>query len=195
VDLDPVPVLVSAKPQIEGADGLLLMGGTDVNPKLYGAGRESETQDPDDERDHFELEILAKALQADLPVLAICRGLQLLNVYAGGTLRQHLASLRHDPKQDASFAHDVEIVPGTLLHSIARKERWGVNSYHHQAADRIGNELRVSARDAEDGIIEGLEHTGHSFVLGVQWHPEDLVFENPEQLRLFQEFAKRVVGS
>ncbi len=190
--LEPFPVLASGKPALHDACGLLLMGGTDVNPKLYEAVAESETQTPDDERDAFELDILDRAIQSGLPVFAICRGMQILNVYAGGTLRQHLASPRHDPPKHSAYAHDVDIEAGTLLSSIAGQQRWPVNSYHHQAVARIGATLRVSARDAEDGTIEALEDSGHSFVLGVQWHPEDLVAEQPEQLRLFQRFAERI---
>jgi gamma-glutamyl-gamma-aminobutyrate hydrolase PuuD len=194
-DLEPVPVLASGKPEPNGAAGLLLIGGTDVNPKRFGADPHPATQTPDDERDAFELEVLEQAMQVDLPVFAICRGLQLLNVYAGGSLRQHLASVRHDPPEDATFAHEVTIEPGTLLSSIAGESHWRVNSYHHQATERIGAGLRVSARDAEDATIEALEHPGHTFVLGVQWHPEDLAAASSEQLRLFQHFAKRIHSS
>lgn len=191
-DLEPVPVLVSGKPERNGAAGLLLIGGTDVNPKLFGANPDPATQTPDDERDAFELDILGQALASDLAVFAICRGLQLLNVHLGGTLRQHLASPRHDPPEDAAVAHEITIEPQTLLSSIAGQQHWPVNSYHHQAAEQVGTGLRVSARDAEDGTIEALEHTDRTFVLGVQWHPEDLAADSPEQLRLFQHFAKRI---
>lgn len=190
--LDAIPLLASGKPHLNGADGLLLVGGTDVNPKLYGADVQPETQSPDDERDAFEVGVLDEALRRELPVFAICRGMQLLNVHAGGTLYQHLPSPRHNPIQDASFAHEVQIEPGTLLASISGQPQLHVNSYHHQAADEVGKDLRVSARDAEDGTVEALEHADREFILGVQWHPEDLVFELPEQLRLFQQFAKRI---
>jgi gamma-glutamyl-gamma-aminobutyrate hydrolase PuuD len=190
--LEPMPVLASGKPELNGAAGLLLIGGTDVNPKRFGADPHPATQVPDDERDAFELDLLDQALESDLPVLAICRGLQLLNVHAGGTLQQHLASPRHNPPQDADFAHFIEIGPGTLLSSIAGRSHWEVNSYHHQAADQVGTALRASARDPEDGTIEALERPDRMFVLGVQWHPEDLAAQSSEQLRLFQHFAKRV---
>ena len=190
--LEPMPMLASGTPQLNGASGLLLAGGTDVNPARYHAQPHPETQSPDDERDGFELEILDQAIRNHIPILAICRGLQLLNVYAGGTLRQHLASPRHNPPKDTSFAHEIEIEPGTLLASIAGQSRLPVNSYHHQAAETVGDGLRVSARDPHDGTVEALEYTDRPFVLAVQWHPEDLVFELPEQLSLFQQFAKRV---
>jgi len=193
--LEPAPQIASGKPHWNGAHGLLLIGGTDVNPKLYGAAQQAETQTPDDERDVFELEILDSALQSDMPVFAICRGVQLLNVHAGGTLVQHLASLRHDPPGDATFAHEVEIEPDTLLSCIAGAPLWRVNSYHHQAAAQVGSNLRVSARDAEDGTVEALEYPNRTFVLGVQWHPEDMICQSPEQLALFQQFAKRIHSS
>ena len=191
-ELDAIPLLTSGKPHLNGADGLLLIGGTDVNPKLYGADAKPETQSPDDERDAFELELLDQASRRELPVFAICRGMQLLNVHAGGTLHQHLASPRHNPTEESSFAHEVQIEPASLLASISGQASLPVNSYHHQAADEVGRGLRVSARDAEDGTVEALEHADGEFILGVQWHPEDLVFELPEQLRLFQQFAKRI---
>jgi putative glutamine amidotransferase len=191
-ELDAIPLLASGKPHLNGADALLLIGGTDVNPKRYGADAQPETQSPDDERDDFEFELLDQALRRELPVFAICRGMQLLNVHAGGTLRQHLASPRHNPIEDASFAHEVQIEPGSLLGSISEQSHLPVNSYHHQAAAEVGRGLRVSARDTEDGTVEALEYADREFILGVQWHPEDLVFELPEQLRLFQQFAKRI---
>jgi putative glutamine amidotransferase len=188
--LEPEAVLASGKPDLSGAHGVLLMGGTDVNPELYRAVAAPETQSPDDERDAFELEMLDAALRADMPIFAICRGVQVLNVYAGGTLVQHLASPRHNRAEDTDFAHEVEIERGTLLSSIAGVSRWRVNSYHHQAAGEVGTKLRVCGRDPEDGTIEALEHTERAFVLGVQWHPEDLALESAEQLRLFQRFAE-----
>lgn len=121
------------------------MGGTDVNPARYGDAIHPMTQSPDDDRDAFEFEILGGALEAGMPVLAICRGLQLLNVYAGGTLHQHLASPRHNPPDDAESPHDVEIEPGTVLSSISAQNRCrvNVNSYHHQAAAQVGPALRI----------------------------------------------------
>jgi putative glutamine amidotransferase len=170
---------------------LLLMGGTDVNPKCYGAVTAPETDSPDDERDRVELELLHTALERDIPILAICRGIQILNVYHGGTLIQHLGSTRHDPEKDdhSGPAHEIQFSPDSRLAQIAGATRWEVNSRHHQAVAQVGDGLHVSARDSEDGVIEGLERRDKRFVVAVQWHPEDQLARYPEQLRLFQSFA------
>jgi gamma-glutamyl-gamma-aminobutyrate hydrolase PuuD len=189
--MEPVAVSVSGSICLDGVKGLVLMGGTDVNPSRYGAMPYLETEEPDDERDEVELRLIAEALERDLPILAICRGLQILNVQHGGTLIQHLASSRHDPEPEDKTApvHRVRFEPGTLLREITGAEEWDVNSRHHQSADGIGKGLRVSARDEQDGIVEGLERPDKRFVLAVQWHPEDQVKAHREQLRLFERFA------
>jgi putative glutamine amidotransferase len=190
--LDPLPVYTDAPISLNGVAGLLLMGGTDVNPKLYGQERQPETEQPDEERDRIELETIHEALEKDLPILAICRGLQILNVYHGGTLIQHLPSAaRHDSEDPntAAPAHEVAIQPDTLLANIADARTWRVNSRHHQAADKVGAGLQISARDVHDRTIEGLERRDKRFVLAVQWHPEDQFREHPEQLKLFERFA------
>lgn len=191
--MEPLAVSVSDSICLDGFKGLLLMGGTDVNPKLYGAvARHSETDEPDDERDDVELRLIEEALERDMPILAICRGLQILNVQHKGTLIQHLpAASRHHPdvQDKAAPAHQVRFEPGSLLRDVAAAEEWGVNSRHHQAADLIGTGLRVSARDAQDGVVEGLERPDRRFVLAVQWHPEDQVIADKAQLRLFERFA------
>ncbi|HEY7305639.1 MAG TPA: gamma-glutamyl-gamma-aminobutyrate hydrolase family protein [Bryobacteraceae bacterium] len=190
--MEPVAVSVSDSTSLDGVKGLVLMGGTDVNPRRYAATPHLETDEPDDERDEVELKLIAEALERDLPVLAICRGLQILNVQHGGTLIQHLASPRHDPEPEDKSApvHRVRFEPGSLLREVTGVEEWDVNSRHHQSADRIGNGLRVSARDEQDGIVEGLERPDKRFVLAVQWHPEDQVKAHREQLRLFECFAE-----
>ncbi len=193
VGLEPISILTSGSVPLDGVVvGLLLMGGTDVNPRLYGAAPQPETDQPDDERDACELAALDAALRKNLPVLAICRGLQLLNVHCGGTLIQHLRSPKHDPAEvpdKGAAAHEVVIEPASLLAGIAGTTRWQVNSRHHQAADRIGRGLKISARDAEDETVEGLELPGRRFVVAVQWHPEDQLTQFPEQLKLFEHFA------
>jgi putative glutamine amidotransferase len=121
--------------------------------------------------------------------------LQILNVYHGGTLIQHLASSdRHHPENDDRSApvHEVIIEPDSLLAHIAGAAHWKVNSRHHQAADSVGPNLTISARDSDDGTIEGLERRDKRFVLAVQWHPEDQIHKHPEQLKLFQRFAEAV---
>jgi putative glutamine amidotransferase len=190
--MEPVAVSVSERMPTEGFAGLLLTGGSDVNPRRYGAVTRPETDAPDDERDQVELDQIHAALARNLPIFGICRGLQILNVYHGGTLIQHIeATAKHDPEREnpAEPAHEVRFEPASQLARIARAERWQVNSRHHQAVERPGAELIISARDLEDGTVEGLERPGKRFVVAVQWHPEDQIFKHPEHLRLFESFA------
>ncbi len=195
--VEVLPVLTWGKVSMDGFAGLLLMGGTDVNPRRYGERAQPETEPPDDERDEIELRLIAEAIEKDLPIFAICRGLQILNVYHGGTLIQHLAATeRHAARgpDPGAPVHDVGIEPGSLLSGIAGADCWRVNSRHHQAADKIGAELRVSARDSADGTVEALERADRRFVLAVQWHPEDQALGDSEQLKLFTRFAEAVRG-
>jgi gamma-glutamyl-gamma-aminobutyrate hydrolase PuuD len=174
---------------LDEVSGLMLMGGTDVNPARYGEARLPVTEDPDDARDLLELRLIGEALERDLPILAICRGMQVLNVQHGGSLIQDIAG-HVQPKGDKSLnAHAIEIVAGTKLAGIAGGLKSQVNSRHHQAVARVGEGLVVSAR-AEDGVIEGLERTDKKFVVGVQWHPENQV----DWGRLFEEFARVTTG-
>jgi putative glutamine amidotransferase len=191
--VETAPVPTSGHLSLDGFAGLLLMGGTDVNPKRYGEAAQPETDQPDDERDQVELQLIDAAIEKDLPMLAICRGLQILNVYHGGTLIQHLSGVkRHDPGVSRAIpVHAVTIEPGSLLADIAGAGCWRVNSSHHQAAAQIGGGLRVSARDNEDGTVEALERPDRRFVVAVQWHPEDQVGDS-EQLKLFRRFADAV---
>ena len=193
--MEPIVMDVECPQELDGVEGLLLMGGTDVNPRRYHSDAHSKTDSPDDVRDDVELDLIDQALQKNVPMLAICRGLQILNVYHGGTLVQHLPSHpRHDiaAEKRGAAAHSVVIEPQSLLAEIAGTATWPVNSRHHQAADRIGEGLSVVARDPEDGVIEALERKDKRFVLAVQWHPEDQVHEFPEQLGLFRRFAQAI---
>lgn len=188
------PELVSADAPItlDGFSGLVLMGGSDLDPRLYGESPQPETDPPDTLRDQIELAVLHEALELDLPILAICRGLQLLNVAHGGSLTQHLHSSgrhRQITENRGQPAHEVAIQPDTLLASIAGRPSWKVNSRHHQAVKTVGAGLRVSAFDPEDATVEALELPGKRFVLGVQWHPEDQASQDPEQVKIFQSFA------
>lgn len=191
--MEPAPAFVGEAVPFDGAAGLLLMGGTDVNPKLYGEEARPETDQPDDQRDEVELRLIHEAIRNGLPILAICRGIQILNVYHGGTLIQHLTpAAPHDVETEdrGAHAHAVEIETGSQLARIAGAGRLPVNSRHHQAVNRLGGGLQVSARAAGDGIIEGLERADRSFVVAVQWHPEDQVARDQAQLNLFRAFAE-----
>jgi len=198
VGLEPVPVKAGQRLAIDEVDGVLFTGGPDIEPKLYGQAPEPETQRPNPPRDQMELELLRGALERDLPVLAICRGLQLFNVYHGGTLIQHLAGDKHrslPPLKDASKPlHEVQVAPDTKLAAILGEGQHAVNSRHHQAVAKTGTGLRISAKATEDGIIEGLERPDKKFAVAVQWHPEDQVRTDETQLKLFRAFAKAVDG-
>jgi gamma-glutamyl-gamma-aminobutyrate hydrolase PuuD len=190
--MDPVTASVENKLSLDGFAGLLLMGGTDVNPARFGASPLPQTDEPDNQRDEAELALIEEAMKRDLAIFGICRGLQILNVYHGGTLVQHLdSSARHDPeKEDHSGpAHGVAFTPNSKLAQIAASPTWQVNSRHHQAVLQLGQNLQISARDLEDGTVEGIERPDKRFVLAVQWHPEDQTKRHPEQLRLFESFA------
>ena len=186
---------------LESLDGLLLTGGTDVNPVHYGQGRLRDSESPDDLRDALELRLVREALAADLPVLGICRGLQLLNVALDGTLIQHLPATnvhRVRPKGAESgrhpSAHQIQVAPETQLAGIIGAGEHEVNSRHHQAVDRLGRGLIVSAT-ASDGVIEAVEKPGAAFAVAVQWHPEDRVFVNDADRKLFEAFAVAIAKS
>jgi putative glutamine amidotransferase len=147
---------------------LMLAGGNDIDPQLYGASREPETEDPDGARDQLEIALLREAVARDLPVLAICRGLQLLNVAMGGTLIQHIDG-HTCPKQRE--AHPIRIAPGSRLAAIMDARDYIVNSRHHQAAGTVAPGVAITAT-SPDGVIEGLELPEKRFVVAVQWHPE-----------------------
>ncbi|HEY2843995.1 MAG TPA: gamma-glutamyl-gamma-aminobutyrate hydrolase family protein [Bryobacteraceae bacterium] len=190
-------LLAEARPglRLGTCSGLLLTGGTDVDPARYGQTPAPETQTPDKDRDAEEAALIEEALARDVPVLAICRGMQILNVSLGGTLIQHLSgAFRHvkRPEDRGLPAHGIAIEPGTLLAGIAHSASWQVNSRHHQAVDRPGAGLRICARDTEDGTIEAVELPGRRFVLAVQWHPENQAVTDAGQRGLFQSFAEAV---
>ena len=171
-------------------DALVLTGGPDLDPRLYGQDRHPETLVVHEDRDRGELSLLAAAEERDMPVLGICRGMQLLNVARGGDLQQHVPDVTPDPgahKAVGRFAqHDVETVAGTRLAAILG-ERAHVHSSHHQAPAAIGRGLTVSAR-APDGVVEGLEDPARRFSLGVLWHPEE---NDPDDFHLFAELVEQ----
>ncbi|WP_055589452.1 gamma-glutamyl-gamma-aminobutyrate hydrolase family protein [Peterkaempfera griseoplana] len=156
-------------------DGLLVAGGPDVSPALYGLPRHPRTAATAPERDRWESALIRAALAAGLPLLGVCRGMQLLNVVCGGTLVQHLPeAVGHDghcPSPGVFTRHPVRPVAGTALAELLPEAEASVPTYHHQAVDRLGSGLRVCAR-AADGTVEAVEAEGPGFVLGVQWHPE-----------------------
>jgi putative glutamine amidotransferase len=199
VGLEAVLASAGSPVAIENCQGLLLMGGNDVDPATYGESRNPETDPPDPQLDAAEMAAIAQALDRDLPILGICRGLQILNVHHGGTLVQHLVPPeRHRLVKDGDRAqpvHSAEVSGDTLLGDIAGgATTWQVNSRHHQAVKALGRGLRVSAIDPSDGVIEAIERPDKRFVLAVQWHPEDQVFHDAVQLNLFRRFAEALHG-
>jgi putative glutamine amidotransferase len=185
ISLDQTPAQVMK--QIERCDAVLLPGSrADVDPQKYGADRHEKTAPPDPKRDTVDELLLQDAYNMRKPVLAICYGLQTLNVYRSGSLRQHIESaINHSAGRAIAKAHTVDIEPDSQLATIVGADRKRltipVNSSHHQSANVVGDGLRVVARSPLDGVIEALEGTlpGH-FVLAVQWHPERSVTDSKE---------------
>jgi putative glutamine amidotransferase len=180
-------------------DGLLLTGGGDVDPVLYGQDRHALVEDAEPGRDEFELDLARRAMGADLPVLAICRGAQVLNVAAGGTLIQDIPStvvsdLAHSIKEPKdAVSHSVRVALGSRLEqalgaAVDPAHMCRVNSRHHQSIDRLGSGL-VSSATAPDGVVEAIERVDAGFCVGVQWHPENF-WRTGEFAPLFQAFVK-----
>jgi putative glutamine amidotransferase len=163
---------------LDRVDGLLLTGGADMDPRYYGETRHPKLGPTFDERDAFELALCREALRRDLPLLAICRGHQVLNVARGGTLVQDIpsvvvAGVDHDARSERwERSHEVRVLQGTRLRGILGGETVAVNSFHHQAVDRLGEGLVASAHSSGDRVIEAIEMPDRRFVVGVQWHPE-----------------------
>jgi putative glutamine amidotransferase len=159
-------------------DGLVLAGGADIDPGSYGEEAHSETVDTVPERDRFEIALVRAAIERDLPVLGICRGMQLINVAYGGTLLQHLPERfgHHEHLRVAGTFdgadHDVNLVEGSLAARVAGETHHATKSHHHQGVDRLGEGLQISGSSAMDGLPEAIEMPDRRFVLGVQWHPE-----------------------
>jgi putative glutamine amidotransferase len=181
---------------LERLDGVLLTGGVDVDPAHYGQEPHPKLGRVNRRRDDFELALVREALRRDLPVLAICRGQQVLNVASGGTLIQDIPSLveggvDHDGRGPRHRrAHRVEVTASSRLRAILGQDAIDVNSIHHQAVGRVGDGLVVSARCPEDGVVEGLERPASRFVVAVQWHPESFWNRTDSFQRLFDAHAE-----
>jgi putative glutamine amidotransferase len=177
------------EPLIEHLTGICLSGGPDLGPETYGQERHPELGPTEDDIDRLELALARLAWRRRMPLLAICRGAQALNVARGGTLVQHVPDLDDQSVQHRQDApgekptHSIEIEPDSVLATVMGTCSADVNSFHHQAVDQLGRGLRVVAR-APDGVVEGVEAPGLGYVLGVQWHAE-CVAERPEQAALF----------
>lgn len=182
--LPPQPVDADIANRIlDGIDGLVITGGRDVDPSSYGHDPHPTTDEPDRGRDVWEFALIDAALRRHLPLLGICRGAQVLNVALGGTLHQHLPDLvghtRHQQGNAVFGTSSIRTVAGSRLAGLVG-DNTNAQCYHHQAIDRLGDGLMISAWDS-DGVIEAVEMPGHDFVLAVQWHPEETL----DDLRVF----------
>jgi putative glutamine amidotransferase len=186
---------------LAAVDGLIFSGGEDVAPAYYGEAVDERCGRIDPERDRFEIGLARAALARRAPILGICRGLQLLNVAAGGSLYQDIAcrpgtlaghSTPHAERR--RLAHRVRIHADTRLRAILGIGESPVTSTHHQFVKDLAPGFRVAAESIEDGIIEAIENPAHPFLVAVQWHPERMVGEHPEQLALFRALAEAARG-
>ena len=153
-------------------DGLILAGGSDIDPATYGAKPHPETRGTRPERDRFELALGTRALERDMPVLGICRGMEMLNVIQGGTLTQHLGSELHRHTPGAFTDHGVRLEAGSLAARVVGDEHTEVKSAHHQGLDELGEGV-VASGYADDGLVEAIELPDKEFAVGVLWHPEE----------------------
>ena len=184
---------------LSGFKGLVLMGGSDIDPHLYGQHRQPHVYGVNPVQDHFELALVHAAIELKMPTLAICRGIQLVNVALGGTLHQHIGDIpgviAHAPEKFPAgqdyVLHDVTVTPRTKLARALGATAVRVASFHHQGLDVVAPNLKVVAL-SQDGLVEGLEHTGSGqWLIGVQWHPEDTASTDPHQQALYDALIYR----
>ena len=178
---------------LELIQGLVLIGGGDIDPARYGAAPHEAIYNLDDARDACELELARRVLDRRLPTLAICRGMQVVNVVLGGTLHRHLPEVvgekilhRRPPRE--TIRHTVTVEADTLVAEAMQATRVDIVSWHHQAVDRLGEGLRAVAW-ADDGVVEAMELDGNPYLLAVQWHPELSAADDPAQQRLFDRLV------
>ncbi len=167
---------------VDACDGVLLLGGGDVAPERYGRSRGPVLHGVDEDLDEFEIAAVGAAVGRDIPVLAVCRGLQVLNVALGGTLHQHIGDGHRD------VHHDVNVEPDSRTATAVGAGGVRVHCFHHQSVDIPAPGLAVSARHG-DGTVEGLEHSSARWIVGTQWHPEDTAETDAVQQRLFAAFV------
>ncbi|MFQ5477956.1 MAG: gamma-glutamyl-gamma-aminobutyrate hydrolase family protein [Candidatus Binatia bacterium] len=186
------------EPLLTALDGLVLSGGGDIAALSYGASDHPESYLTDLSRDRFEIRLLRRAMEIGMPVLAICRGMQVLNVSLGGTLVGHLPDrygqgLAHRAPPREPLKHNVTVEDGCLLTSVVGRSELEVVSWHHQAVDRLGEGLRPAAV-AADGVIEALELDSYPWILAIQWHPELNAGQERRQAAIFAAFCRAAEG-
>jgi putative glutamine amidotransferase len=179
-------------------DGLMLVGGGDVVPGRYGQEPVEQVYGLEPDRDEFEIALLHRAVERDVPTLCICRGMQVMNVAFGGDLVQHLPAderfMAHGvPSEAESLLHDVKLLPGSRIAEAAGSEVLSSSSHHHQGVERLGDGL-VATGWTEDGLVEAVE-TGTGWMIGTQWHPEDTADNDPVQQGLFDGLVRRARGA
>lgn len=177
---------------LEWVDGILFAGGGDIDPAIYNGASHPTIYNVDSERDRFELTLAELALETDIPILGICRGLEILVVVSGGKLVTHLPdefgeTIIHRKEQSCPSEHSVQIASGTRLANIIGASEANIVSWHHQAASTIPENWRLAAQTS-DGVIEALEHEYHPWAFALQWHPE-LSLNDPRQQRIFRSFV------
>lgn len=177
--------------QLSAIDALIISGGADLQPFLYGETPSPLLEKISPERDHYEMELVHSAYEMGIPIFGICRGLQIINVAFGGSLYQDISIFKKDAeihrhaKYNQETTHPIEVVENTLLRAILHEKTIVANSYHHQGINKLAPGIIVNAY-APDGFIEGIEKPGGSFLLAVQWHPEMMVKKSPVMLKLFR---------
>jgi putative glutamine amidotransferase len=190
--LPMLPDVNDLRPLLEIVGGVVLVGADDYPPQWYG-----KTPLPTDvpltpERENFDREFIRLLIdETELPVFGICGGMQLMAIHAGGSMIQHLpddGEIKHGSPAEGTRYHDIDIEPGSILNAAVGSPRARVNSMHHQAVERLG-EGQIATAWAADGVMEAMEYTGHSFRIGVQWHPERMLDDAPTQA-LFRAFIK-----
>lgn len=183
------------KKQVEMIDGLILSGGHDVYPFNYGQEPKQKIGKVFPERDEYDFELLQNAKEREIPILGICRGLQIMNVFEGGSLYQDLSYIEHEVlKHDQNDKpelkiHAVILDKNSKLYDIFKIDKFLINSFHHQAINELGKNLKIVAK-ANDGVIEAIESINYPFYIGVQWHPEMLEKSDKLMKDLFSEFIK-----
>lgn len=185
-----------AQEMVEKCDAILFSGGEDVDPQFYGQDPHQKLGETIPLRDKWEIALLEKAMEKKKPILAICRGIQLVNIALGGSLIQDIPSdiknsIKHSQTVNRSWdSHWVTLEKGSRLEEILQETKIRVNSLHHQAIDRLAEPLRVTAKSS-DGVIEAIEHEYYgNFLLGIQWHPESMAATDEKMNKIFAEFVK-----
>lgn len=191
--LEPVPKADAIKRYLDECDGFLFPGGADIAPGLYGQQPQPGCGKPNPVRDGFEVPLIHAVLEAEKPLLCICRGMQLLNISLGGTLIQDIKPVQKYNHADffhkSRFTHPVELKKGSMVAGIFEDTSIKVNSLHHQVVERLGDGLYATAKSPE-GFVEAIEFQSRSsFALGVQWHPEHMAAKDPSQQLIFERFV------